>query len=78
MGRHSHRYRREKLGTQENLASLGAPVPSARALGVSPRPNARGEGSGTLRGDSAEPSPRGRGSERLYFPMQREIERVEG
>ena len=28
--------------------------------------------SGALRGDSAEPSPRGRGSERLYFPMQRE------
>jgi len=42
----------------ENLASLRAPVPSARALGVSPRPNARGEGSGALRGDSTEPSPR--------------------
>jgi CubicO group peptidase (beta-lactamase class C family) len=29
--------------------------------------------SGALRGDSAEPSPRGRGSERLYFPIQERI-----
>jgi amino acid adenylation domain-containing protein len=45
---------------QENLASLAVPVPSARA---------RGEGSGVPHGDSAEPSSRGRGLERSYFPI---------
>jgi len=62
---------RDKEERQENLASLAAPVPSVRALGVT-RPNARGEGSGALRSDSAEPSPRRRGSERLHSPVQQE------